>query len=86
MLHSLKEETDSNIESISKVFKLIYTITNDFKINEDSVLMYHCYAYTKQGYYYRNLDDIKSDYKASTEKVKWIKDFVSDDAIIRLVL
>ncbi|MFB5285416.1 DUF262 domain-containing protein [Peribacillus sp. Hz7] len=77
-VHSVKEETDSNIEAISNVFKHIYTITNDIKINEDSVLMYHCYAYTKQGYNYRTLDDIKSEYKASTDKVKWIKNFAAE--------
>ena len=77
-VYSLEEETETNIEFIANVFKLIYQLINDLKsLNEDSVLIYHCNAFIK-GYPYRTLDDIKEVFKKSPNKVKWIKDFVSE--------
>lgn len=77
-VYSPEEETESNIEFISNIFKLIYLIINDLKsLNEDSILIYHCNAFIK-GYPYRTLDDIKEVFINSTDKVKWIKEFVNE--------
>ncbi|TXI91864.1 MAG: DUF262 domain-containing protein [Neisseriales bacterium] len=78
-VYSPEEETETNIEFIASVFKLIYLIINDLKINEDSVLIYHCNAFIK-GYPYRTIEDIKEVFKNSPDKdkVKWIKDFVNE--------
>ncbi|MDI9364162.1 MAG: DUF262 domain-containing HNH endonuclease family protein [Flavobacterium sp.] len=77
-VYSPEEETESNIEFVSNIFKLIYLIINDLKsLNEDSVLIYHCNAFIK-GYPYRTLDDIKEVFVSSTDKVKWIKEFVKE--------
>ncbi|UWY26355.1 DUF262 domain-containing HNH endonuclease family protein [Flavobacterium sp. TR2] len=75
---SKAEETNSNIESISNIFKLIYVMINDIKLNEDSVLIYHCNAFLKKGYGYRTLDDIKEEYKKSSDKVDWIIKFTNE--------
>jgi hypothetical protein len=77
-VYSPEEETETNIEFVSNIFKLIYLIINDLKsLNEDSVLIYHCNAFIK-GYPYRTLDDIKEVFVASTDKVEWIKEFVKE--------
>lgn len=75
-VNSKEDETDSNIEYVSNIFKNIYLIVNDLKINEDSLLIYHCNAYIN-GYDYRTIDDIKEELKLSTDKVTFIKDFVN---------
>lgn len=74
---SKEDETDSNIEGISDIFREIYLIVNDLKINEDSLLIYHCNAYVN-GYDYRTIDNIKEKLKVSKDKVRFIKDFVRD--------
>ena len=74
-VNSKEDETDSNIEYVSNIFKNIYLIVNDLKINEDSLLIYHCNAYLN-GYDYRTIDDIKDVLKSSVDKVKFIKEFV----------
>lgn len=62
-VYSAPEQTESNIENVSNIFKLIYLIINDFKkLNEDSVLIYHNNAYIK-GYNYRTLEDVKEVFK-----------------------
>ncbi len=78
-VYSPEEETETNIQFVADVFKLIYLIINDLKINEDSVLIYHCNAFIK-GYQYRTIDDIKEVFKSSLDKdkVKWIKDFITE--------
>jgi hypothetical protein len=77
-VYSKPEETESNIESVSNIFKSIYTLVNDIKkLNEDSILIYHCNAYIK-GYAYRTLDDIKDVFKKSSDKVKWIMEFIEE--------
>jgi uncharacterized protein with ParB-like and HNH nuclease domain len=77
-VHSSREETETNIEYISNIFKLIYQIINDIhNLPEDSVLLYHCNAYVN-GYNYRTLDDIKDVFKRAPDKIDWIKQFVSD--------
>jgi hypothetical protein len=78
-VYSPADETETNIEFVARVFELIYLIINDLKINEDSVLIYHCNAFIK-GYPYRTIDDIKDVFKGSSDnqKVKWIKDFVTE--------
>ncbi|MCU4177726.1 DUF262 domain-containing protein [Carboxylicivirga sp. N1Y90] len=77
-VYSEPEETESNIENVSNIFKLIYLLINDYKrLNEDSVLIYHNNAYIK-GYNYRTLNDIKEVFKASENKVEWIKNYISE--------
>ena len=74
--NSSADETGTNIENISNIFKGIYLTINDLKqLNEDSVLIYHCNAFLKKGYAYRTIEDIKNEYKESANKVQWIKDF-----------
>jgi len=76
-VYSSEEETETNIESIANVFKTIYLIINDLKsLNEDSALLYHCNAIG--GYYSGTVDYIKKEFAKSTDKVKWIKDFVGE--------
>lgn len=77
-VYSNPKETESNIEEISNVFKLIYSLINDITtLNEDSILIYHCNAYIK-GYAYRTLEDIKDVFKKSVDRVKWILDFIQE--------
>jgi len=77
-VYSPEEETETNIEFVANIFKSVYLIINDLKsLNEDSVLIYHCNAFIK-GYPYRTLDDIKEVFVNSTDKVKWIRDFVNE--------
>lgn len=77
-VNSDAKETESNIDQVSEVFKLIYFLINDIKgLNEDSILIYHCNAYVK-GYSYRTLDDIKELFKKQTDKVKWIMTFIDE--------
>jgi uncharacterized protein with ParB-like and HNH nuclease domain len=77
-VYSDPEQTESNIENVSNIFKLIYLIINDFKkLNEDSVLIYHNNAYIK-GYNYRTLEDVKEVFKKSEDKIDWIKKYISE--------
>ena len=77
-VYSDPEETESNIEYISNIFKQIYIIINDYRdLNEDSVLIYHCNAYVK-GYNYRTLEDVKELFKSQEYKVQWIKNFCNE--------
>ena len=77
-VYSQPKETNSNIDEISNIFKLIYGLINDIKsLNEDSILIYHCNAFIK-GYPYRTLEDIKEVFKKSSDKVKWILNFIQD--------
>lgn len=76
-VHSSKEETDSNVEYVSDVFEQIYLKIIDIKMPEDSILIYHCNAYIN-GYNYRTISDIKQAYTQSAEKIKWIKEFISN--------
>ena len=78
-VYSPSDETETNIEYISNIFKQIYLIIKDLKdIDEDSILIYHCYAYIK-GYAYRTILDIKETFKKSTkDKVEWIKNFIDE--------
>jgi len=76
-VYSIPEETESNIENISNIFKHIYLIINDLKtLNEDSILIYHNNAYIR-GYNYRTLDDLKDVFKKSKDKIDWIKNYIS---------
>jgi hypothetical protein len=77
-VYSKPEETETNIEHVSNIFKLIYSLINDIsRLNEDSILIYHCNAYIK-GYAYRTIDDIKESFKKSTNKVAWINEFIEE--------
>jgi uncharacterized protein with ParB-like and HNH nuclease domain len=75
---SKPEEADTNIEYIANLFKAIYGLINDIKdLDEDSVLIYHCNTYLK-GFDYRNIEDIKAEFKNSPNKVAWINIFVEE--------
>lgn len=77
-VYSDPEHTESNIENVSNIFKLIYLLINDLKhLNEDSVLIYHNNAYIK-GYNYRTLEDVKELFKKSNDKIEWIKKYISE--------
>ncbi len=77
-VYSNPEQTETNIENVSNIFKSIYLIINDLKrLNEDSVLIYHNYAYIK-GYNYRTLEDVKEVFKKSDDKIEWIKKYISE--------
>lgn len=74
-VNSPSTETESNVELISNYFKEIYKTVYDIKdLNEDSILIYHCNAWLN-GFSYRNLDDIKNEYKKTADKANWIRDF-----------
>jgi len=75
-VNSPADETDSNIENISNHFKEIYKNVYDIKgLDEDSILIYHCFAYLNVSFNYRNIDDIKKELAQSEDKIKWINDF-----------
>jgi len=77
-VYSKEEETETNIENISNIFKLIYQIINDLKqLKEDGILIYHNNAYIK-GFAYRTLEDVKTDFKNSSDKIQWIKSYISE--------
>ncbi|RYY00738.1 HNH endonuclease, partial [bacterium] len=76
-VYSDPDQTESNIENVSNIFKAIYSLINDLNLNEDSILIYHNNAYIK-GYNYRTLDDLKEVFKASKTKIEWIKTYVND--------
>lgn len=77
-VYSPEEETETNVEYVSNIFKLLYLIINDLKkLDEDKILLYHCNAYVK-GYNYRSIDDIKEVFSKSENKVKWIKEFINE--------
>ena len=76
-VYSQEGETDTNIENISNIFKDIYKLINDIKLEEDSILNYHNQAYIK-GYAYRNLEELKDEFKKSNNKIIWIKEYISE--------
>ena len=69
------EETDTNVENVSNHFKEIYKNVYDLRLDEDSVLIYHCNAYLNASFSYRNLDDITKELSLSDDKIQWINDF-----------
>jgi hypothetical protein len=77
-VYSKEEETETNIEHISNIFKSIYLIINDLKnLKEDAILIYHNNAYIK-GFAYRTLEDVKNDFKNAENKIQWIKEYISE--------
>ena len=84
-----EKDTEESINYIAQIFEEIYrTVNNIESLNEDSILIYHNNAYTKKGYAYRTLDDLKEQYKEvkseeegisdNRAKTVWIKDYVSE--------
>lgn len=87
-VYSKPDETNSNIETVTNYFNPIYTIVNSMAlqlgsdeeenlnstVNEDSILIYHSYAYSKKNFGYRNLNDIVEEFKSvkNEDKVSWI--------------
>jgi Uncharacterized conserved protein len=75
-VNSPASETDANVENVSNHFKEIYKNVYDIQgLDEDSILIYHCYAYLEVSFGYRNLNDIKKELSHSDDKIKWINDF-----------
>ena len=90
-VYSAADETDSNIEYVSHQFDPIYNIVNQMTlqlgvddedgtssvVNEDNILIYHSYAYSKKNFGYRKLNDIVDEFKSipDGEKVNWIKNY-----------
>lgn len=88
------DDTNSNIEDVTNNFNSIYKTVNDISlqlgndeedvsssvVNEDNILIYHSYAYSKKHFGYRNLNDIIEEFKSipSEEKVKWIINYSRD--------
>lgn len=78
-VNSPVEETEMNVVLVSDNFKDIYKTIYDIKgLDEDSILIYHCNAYLQVAYGYRNLDNIKNEFIAATDKVNWIKTFTHE--------
>ena len=84
-----EEDTEESINYIAQTFEEIYRTVNNIEgLSEDSILIYHNNAYTKKGYAYRTLEDLKEEYKevkseeevSSDNKAKtiWIKDYISE--------
>ena len=82
-----EENTEESINSIAQTFEEIYRTVNNIRgLNEDSILIYHNNAYTKKGYAYRTLDDLKEEYKGvkyegnenNKEKTVWIRNYISE--------
>ncbi|PHO09591.1 hypothetical protein CPG37_08810 [Malaciobacter canalis] len=76
-VYSNEDETNTNIENISNIFKDIYKLINDIKLDEDSILIYHNQAYIK-GYPYRTLEDLKDEFKKTEDKIFWIKEYINE--------
>lgn len=78
-VNSPADETDTNVENVSNHFKEIYKNVYDIKgLDEDSVLIYHCFAYLNVSFSYRNLNDIKKELSQSGDsgdKIEWINNF-----------
>lgn len=89
---SVPDETENNINYVSNLFNQIYGIINQLNsqlnadndeitgydsLNEDRILIYHSYAYSKKNFGYRNLNDIIEEVKdiSPEEKVEWIKSY-----------
>lgn len=91
-IYSEPESVETNIDYISNLFAPIYKLSNDLNelliegdyenerhaLSEDNILLYHCYAYGKLNFGYRNLGDTIDEFKEITDenKVSWIKQFV----------
>lgn len=87
-VYSQPEETNSNIEKVTNYFNPIYNIVNQMSlqlsndeedvansvVNEDNILIYHSYAYSRKNFGYRNLNDIIEEFKSipNEDKVSWI--------------
>lgn len=78
-INSTNAETDHNIQEISDLFKKIYSVVYDIPVlDEDSILIYHCFTYLKVSYAYRNLEHLKEELNASNDKILWIKEFTQE--------
>lgn len=73
---SPSDETESNVEQVSNFFKDIYKTVYDIKdLSEDSILIYHCFAYLNVSFGYRNLEDIKNEMRKSSDSRAFMIDF-----------
>lgn len=78
-VNSSAEETVGNVECISNHFKEIYSSVYDIKgMSEDNILIYHCNAYLRVAFGYKNLDDIKKELSEQEDKIEWMKAFTRE--------
>lgn len=81
-VNSPADETVGNVECISNYFKEIYSSAYAIKgITEDNILIYHCNAYLRVAYSYKNLDDIKKELAEQADKIEWMKTFSRELAL-----
>ncbi|MCR4664384.1 MAG: DUF262 domain-containing HNH endonuclease family protein [Paludibacteraceae bacterium] len=75
-VESNSEETNNNVEIIANFFKDIYKTIYDIKnVSEDSILIYHCFAYLNVAFGYRNIDDIKDEMKKNHNAMDFMFNF-----------
>ena len=72
--NSHPEETEQKLEHLANQFEEIYRLITRCSISEDVILTAHCQVYIN-GFSYRTLDDIKYQFKKSTNKIEWIEKF-----------
>ena len=89
-VYSVPDETEANINYVSGLFDHIYNIVNQMSahinsadddesssadtVNEDNILIYHSYAYSKKNFGYRSINDILEELPREN-KVEWIKKY-----------
>lgn len=76
-VHSNHEETEPKLECLGNIFKEIYRLIPRCVISEDAILTAHCQVYIN-GFNYRTLEDIKDQFKKSTDKIEWIEEFTQN--------
>ena len=91
-INYISDKFDKIYSIISKMKNLLTNCSEDedrLSLTEDNVLLYHCHTYSSKLFGYRNLSDLKDDFKENyasanedeTEqeiKIKWIKNFVDE--------
>ena len=78
-VNSAADETVGNVECISDHFKEIYSSVYGIKgMSEDNILIYHCNAYLRVAFGYKNLDDIKRELSEQEDKIEWMKSFTRE--------
>ncbi len=92
-VHSPNDETDYNVGYVSDKFTEIYVAIQDYKfgevtlddddttpvkLSEDTILLYHAYAFTRSHFGYRSIQEIIGELKTIDDKPLWIRNFVDE--------